>query len=59
MTFCICRIQYTHKNLYISPNTEIKETNRMKQLNYQSNVEENLAGFLINFAGAKDKKQNS
>lgn len=31
----------------------------MKQLNYQTNVEENFAGFLINFAGAKDKKQNS
>lgn len=59
MTFCICRIQYTHKNFYVNPNTEIKETNRMKQLNYQSNVEENLAGFLINFAGVKDKKQNS
>lgn len=46
MTFCICRIQYTHKNLYVNPNTEIKETNGMKQLNYRRNVEENLASFL-------------
>lgn len=45
MTFCICRIQYTHKNLYVNPNTEIKETNGMKQLNYRRNVEENLASF--------------
>lgn len=45
MTFCICRIQYTHKDLYVNPNTEIKETNGMKQLNYRRNVEENLASF--------------
>lgn len=45
MTFCICRIQYTHKDLYVNPNAKIKETNGMKQLNYQSNAEENLASF--------------
>lgn len=45
MTFSICRIQYTHKNLYVNPNAKIKETNGMKQLNYQSNVEENFASF--------------